>query len=245
MDENDQRNDPAGGGRGRHPGQEAGRSDSQPGSTPPAPKRTRGRPPNPAAQAEKREGAKTAFIERVAKVGFANTRIGDVAHDAHVSTEQWYCWFGHKEPAYLMLFEFCGGALLVHAQTVFEATDGPWETHMRAALEVVTAELEAQPLVARFLLEYQHVAGGPEALGRLLGRAQSVYLTAEVRRSAPLLPQAALESIAASLIVEPMKRYIEEDQLHRLRELVPTVLYTLTLNLLGPERAAPLRPKLT
>lgn len=242
MDDDKQRGDPVDRGPGRHRGQTREKSDGQFGSTLPARKRTRGRPPNPVLQAEKRECAKTAFMRRVASVGVASTHIGDVVREAHISTEQWYEWFVSKEAAYLMLFDTCGGKFLADAQRVFEATPGPWEARMRAALELVTAELEAHPVVARFLLEYQNITGGAQALARLLGRAQAVYLTDEVRRSAPPLPPAALDSVAGTLIVEPMRRYIADGQLHRLRELVPTVLYCLTLHLLGPERAAPLRP---
>ncbi|HVX20314.1 MAG TPA: hypothetical protein VHB02_03095 [Acidimicrobiales bacterium] len=190
----------------------------------------------------KRELLIATFIERVATVGFRRTRVDDVCRQAGVSIREWYEWFGKKDPTYLLVFGTLGGALLRKARTAFEEEGGPWERRVRAGLEVVTAELAGKPVLTRFLMECPHVDGGDAALARLLGRAHRVYLTDEIRGRAPAVPPAALESIATSLVVQPMMRYVEEGQLHRLPELVPWIVYYLTLDLLGPERAAPLLP---
>ena len=69
-----------------------------------------------------------------------------------------------------------------------------------------------------------------------------MYLTDEIRHHSPDAPAAAYESIAAGVAVEPIRRYLEDGKVDRLAELVPWIVYYMTLHFFGPERAAGQRP---
>lgn len=201
-------------------------------------RRITGSPPNGNSRVHKRERALGTFIEHVARTGYRQTRVEDVCRCAGVSTRDFYTLFGSKERCYFVVFYAFGHQLIARSEHAYEAVDGPWEARIRAALEVATEWLVAHPRMVRFLVEYRSVEHGNEALLRLVARAQGIYLTDEVRKSAPPLPGEALESIVSGLVVQPMLRYVQEGKLHRLPELVPWIVYYMTLNLLGPDRAA-------
>ena len=190
----------------------------------------------------KQRSARDSFIERVARTGFRNTRIEDVCRDAGVSHREFYRWFGNKDQCYLSIFDAFGRSLIDVGQRTFEGTTGSWEEKLRAGLLVVVGELAGNPDRARFLLECHAVGGGEGAMWRLVDRAALVYLTDEVRSQAPRAPMAASESIAAGVVVEPIRRYLEEGKVDRLPDLVPWIVYYMTLYLFGPARAASQRP---
>jgi len=190
----------------------------------------------------KQRSARESFIERVARTGFRNTRIEDVCRDAGVSHREFYRWFGNKDQCYLSIFDAFGRSLIDVGQRTFEETTGSWEEKLRAGLLAVVSELAGDPDRARFLLECHAVGGGEGAMWRLVDRAALVYLTDEVRSQAPRAPMAASESIAAGVVVEPIRRYLEEGKVDRLPDLVPWIVYYMTLYLFGPARAASQRP---
>jgi AcrR family transcriptional regulator len=210
-----------------------GETDDRP---PKASRSTRG------ARDAKRQSARQSFIERVARDGFRSTRIEDVCRDVGVSHREFYRWFGNKDQCYLSIFDAFGRAVVDVGQRSFDETTGPWEAKLRAGLLVAVRELVADPHRVPFLLECQAVEGGERAMWQLVGNAERVYLTDEVRHRSPPAPAAAYESIAAGVVVEPIRRYLEEGKVDRLADLVPWIVYYMTLYLFGPERAAGQRP---
>jgi AcrR family transcriptional regulator len=206
------------------------------------------RPPNGDVRPARRDrdakqrSARDSFIGRVAAAGFRNTRIEDVCRDVGVSHREFYRWFGNKDQCYLSIFDMFGRSLIDVGERIFDGTAGPWEEKLRAGLLAVVGELARDPRQARFLLECHAVGGGEGAMWRLVASAERVYLTDEVRSQAPPAPAAASESIAAGVAVEPIRRYLEEGKVDELPDLVPWIVYYMTLYLFGPERAAGQRP---
>ena len=190
----------------------------------------------------KQRAARDSFIERVARDGFRNTRIEDVCRDVGVSHREFYRWFGNKDQCYLSIFDAFGRAVVDAGQQTFDETTGPWEAKLRAGLLAAVRELASDPHRPPFLLECQAVDGGERAMWQLVASAERVYLTDEVRHRSPPAPAAAYESIAAGVVVEPIRRYLEEGKVDRLPDLVPWIVYYMTLYLFGPVRASGQRP---
>jgi AcrR family transcriptional regulator len=198
--------------------------------------------PTRGARDAKRQSARASFIERVARDGFRSTRIEDVCRDVGVSHREFYRWFGNKDQCYLSIFDAFGRAVVDAGRRTFDESTGSWEAKLRAGILAAVAELTGDPHRVRFLLEYHAVDGGERAMWQLVASAEEVYLTDEVRRRSPEAPAAAYESIAAGVVVEPIRRYLEEGKVDRLPDLVPWIVYYMTLYLFGPERAAGQRP---
>lgn len=199
-------------------------------------------PPGRRDPEAKRLSARSSFIERVARTGFRNTRVEDVCRDVGVSHREFYRWFGNKNQCYLSIFDGFGRSLVEAGQRAFDETAGSWEAKMRAGLLATMSALADDPHRVRFLLECQAVSGGEGAMWRLVDRAERVYLTDEVRSGSPQAPAAVFESIAVGVVVEPIRRYLEEGKVDRLPDLVPWIVYYMTLYLFGPARAAGQRP---
>ena len=203
---------------------------------------SRARRPTRGARDAKQQAARASFIARVASDGFRNTRIEDVCRDVGVSHREFYRWFGNKDQCYLSIFDTFARAVVDAGQQAFDETAGPWEVKLRACLFAAVRELAADPHRVPFLLEWHAVDGGERAMWGLVDSAERVYLTDEVRHHSPEAPAAAYESIAAGVAVEPIRRYLEEGKVDRLADLVPWIVYYMTLHFFGPERAAGQRP---
>ncbi|MGH9093004.1 MAG: TetR/AcrR family transcriptional regulator [Acidimicrobiales bacterium] len=194
------------------------------------------------SRAAAREHLLVTFIECVARLGYRRTHVDDVCRRSGVSNRRFYEGFGSKHDCYLMVFDTFGKQVTERARGAAQAASGPWETRVRAALEAAIGELVTHPLLVQFLLEYRNVQEGNTAMLRLIADAKDIYLTEEVQQNLPPVPREAQESVVSNLVAQLTLCYVEAGKLHRLPDVVPWVLYHGTLHLLGPDRAAPLRP---
>jgi AcrR family transcriptional regulator len=190
----------------------------------------------------KRERALVAFVESVERTGYSGTHVKDICAEVGISCREFYVWFEKKEQCYLHVFSAFGQRLISRANQAFARTDGLWETRLRAALETLARDLSANPRMVRYLLEHKHVASGGDALTRLVNDAEQVYMTDEARCCVPPLLASMVEQIVANVLIVPIRGYIEAGKLESLPEVVPWIVYYMTLNLFGPERAALQKP---
>jgi AcrR family transcriptional regulator len=206
------------------------------------------RPPvqdtRPAGQAElaeqigNRERALSAFVTRVAASGYRETHVEDVCRDVGASTRDFYAWFGKKDRCYLTVFSAFGNHVITVAERAHGEASGPWETRTRAALEAAFEQLTSRPKMVRFLSQSPYVDGSREVLLSLVARSQRVYLTDEVREHVDGIPPEPLEVIVSSSVMYPIITYVREGRAQDIPELVPSMVYYLTLVFFGAERAA-------
>ena len=206
------------------------------------------RPPvqdtRPAGQAElaeqigNRERALSAFVNRVAASGYRETHVEDVCRDVGASTRDFYAWFGKKDRCYLTVFSAFGNHVITVAERAHGEASGPWETRTRAGLEAAFEQLTSRPKMVRFLSQSPYVDGSREVLLSLVARSQRVYLTDEVREHVDGIPPEPLEVIVSSSVMYPIITYVREGRAQDIGELVPSMVYYLTLVFFGAERAA-------
>jgi AcrR family transcriptional regulator len=203
-----------------------------------------GRPSRPGSQEElaeqigNRERALAAFVTRVAATGYRHTHVEDVCRDVGASTRDFYTWFGKKDRCYLTVFAAFGNHVITVAERAQREVSGPWEARIRAGLEAAAEELMGRPKMVRFLNQSHHVAGCREVFLSLVARSQHVYLTDEVRQHIGDIPQEPLEAVVSGTVVYPIITCIREGKVQDIPELIPSMVYYLTLVFFGPERAA-------
>lgn len=185
-----------------------------------------------------RERALSAFVNRVAANGYRRTHVEDVCRDVGASTRDFYAWFGKKDRCYLTVFAAFGNHVIVQAERAYREAPGAWETRIREALEAAFEQLTTRPKMVRFLSQYPQVEGGRAVLLGLIERSRQIYFSDEVRRQVDDIPQEPLEVIVSSSIVYPMIGYVREGKLQDIPELIPSIVYCLSLVFFGPERAA-------
>jgi AcrR family transcriptional regulator len=185
-----------------------------------------------------RERAMSAFVTRVATTGYRQTHVEDVCRDVGASTRDFYAWFGKKDRCYLTVFAAFGNYVITQAERAYNGVPGPWETRLRLALEAAFDELTARPKMVRFLGQSSQVDGSRAVLLSMIERSRPLYFPEEVRQQVDDVPREPLEIIASSSIVYPIVMYVREGKLQDISELIPSILYHLSLVFFGPERAA-------
>ncbi len=204
---------------------------------------TTGRPNRPAADGSSepignRERALSAFVNRVAADGYRETHVEDVCRDVGASTRDFYAWFGKKDRCYLTVFAAFGTHVITVGERAYRDAAGPWETRLRVGLEAAFGQLTSRPKMVRFLSQSPHVDGSREALLSLMARSQHVYLTDEIRGHVDDIPPEPLEVILSSSVMYPIITYMREGKAQDIGELIPSMVYYLTLVFFGAERAA-------
>jgi AcrR family transcriptional regulator len=191
-----------------------------------------------AEQIGNRERALSAFVTRVAASGYRETHVEDVCRDVGASTRDFYAWFGKKDRCYLTVFAAFGNHVITVAERAHGDAPGPWETRTRAALEAAFEQLTSRPKMVRFLGQSPYVDGSRDALLSLIARSRHVYLTDEIRGHVDDIPPEPLEVIVSSSVMYPIITYMREGKAQDIGELIPSMVYYLTLVFFGAERAA-------
>lgn len=176
-------------------------------------------------------------MEVVGQLGYEQAKVADICLLAGVSTRHFYDLFGDKASCFRAAVETRGFGLLAKVGSAFDGVGGPWEVRLRAALEVLLAELARDPATAR-CLSVELMSGQPvlaPSLQALVDEGRRVFSPPE---PLPDLPAWALEAVLLGAVVRPIARYVEEDRTAELPTLVPVLGYFVTLFLLGQEPAA-------
>ncbi len=180
-----------------------------------------------------------ALIDVVAERGYRETRVADVTDRAGVSVRTFYQYFNDKEDCFLVTYDLLYDKLLKITATAFDAPgETSWPERMRAALEALLRKLADDPAETRFVI-VEVLAAGPKALARR---------EAALRRFAQFLDAGRLESTAqpppatSMALAAGVNELLYSELLHgaavRLPQLLPDLMYLITVPYLGPERAA-------
>ena len=169
----------------------------------------------------------------MAASGYRETHVEDVCRDVGASTRDFYAWFGKKDRCYLTVFAAFGNHVITVAERAHGDTSGPWETRTRAALEAAFEQLTSRPKMVRFLSQSPYVDGSRDALLSLIARSRHVYLTDEIRGHVDDIPPEPLEVIVSSSVMYPIITYMREGKAQDIGELIPSMVYYLTLVFFG------------
>ncbi len=153
-----------------------------------------------------------AVVEVVGEHGLEAATVGRVCEQAGVSRRTFYELFGDREDCLLAGFDAELERLAERARVPYQAR-GRWRERLRAALEALLEELDAQPTVGRFCV-VETARAGPRTLERRRRALDSLALAvdaghAEARAGGeppPLTAQAVVAgalSVVHSRLLEP------------------------------------------
>ena len=123
---------------------------------------------------EKRAEILTAATRIFARRGYAATRIEDVALEAGVAKGTIYIYFGSRGEILLAAFESFEQQLMAGVRSALE-TNEPALQRLRAVVRTVLESMEAEPELARIVLDFW-AAGAFEGEARIdFGRVYAEY----------------------------------------------------------------------
>lgn len=184
--------------------------------------------PSPAqATSDHRRRLLDAMSHTVARKGYADTTIADLAAEARVSRRTFYEHFADKADCLVALYE----AASEQALGVLRAAIDPrrdWHAQVEAALGAYLATLACNPKLLRTLfIEILGLGAAGLAARRRANRQIAQFIVgvvdgpgAKPPRAQPLGEPLALGIVGA--INELVLQSIEEDRVERLAELTPT-----------------------
>jgi AcrR family transcriptional regulator len=189
--------------------------------------------------ASQRSRILNAMVQTAGQEGYGDTRIAEVIARAGVSRKAFYEHFEDKEECFVAAYEHALTPLLNLTLQAFESQDG-WANRLRAGLAALLNALAQDPPVARVCF-VEVMAAGPKAVVR---RNQAMRTLTEVFASttgaeddqARKLPPVALLSLLGGL-AEILYQEISNGAAANLPELLPDLMYTAVLPILGPEAA--------
>jgi AcrR family transcriptional regulator len=188
--------------------------------------------------ASQRNRILNAMVQTAGQEGYGTARIAEVIAHAGVSRKAFYEHFEDKEDCFVAAYEHALNPLLNLTLQAFESQDG-WANRLRAALAALLNALAQDPPVARVCF-VEVMAAGPKAVAR---RNQAMRSLAEVCAStgsqddeARELPPVALLGLVGGL-AEILYQEIFAGATAELPDLIPDLMYTAVLPILGPAAA--------
>lgn len=180
-----------------------------------------------------------AFVNEVGEAGLDGAHVAHICAAAGVSTKEFYAVFHSKDECFLAAFEMGADIICEAAHDAYEATEGPWEDKVRAAITAMLSALEGNPAYARLSVVEVYQAGpaGLDKLTEVIGRFRKILGGGDPKPPEGL-PGDAFESTLVGIGFHPLGDYVVAGKADRLTELVPVLTYSLALPVVGPERAA-------
>jgi AcrR family transcriptional regulator len=178
------------------------------------------------------------IISAVAKKGYHETTITDIAAAAGISRRTFYGYFDSKEDCFFAAYDEIGGYLRQASATAVEP-DSPWEGQARAKLGSMLETFAANPDLARFYL-----LAPPQAGETLAVRYRQALSDALADFKAELPPPPATQPVSAAAeqalvggIAALIARKVEAGEGAALPELLPDLVELALAPYLGRERA--------
>lgn len=185
-----------------------------------------------------RERILNSMARACASKGYAATTIADIVEPAGVSRATFYELFNDKEDCLLAAMEVSLADAMGRIVTVY-SPDKPWATMVREAASAFLELLASRPSFARMALieaptaggrAFEMYASGKRVLQALLDRGRDDPLEEEaIPSSAGRGALAAAESLIVGQILAGNTK--------RLPELLPDVVYIVTIPYLGQDEA--------
>jgi AcrR family transcriptional regulator len=185
-----------------------------------------------------RERILVALADACATKGYGATTIADICEPAGVSRATFYQLFKDKEDCFYAAMEVCLAEAMGRMVAIY-SPDRPWATAVREDAAALLDLLATRPAFARMAVieapasgerAFQLYAGGKRVLQALLDRAREDPVEEEAIPSSA--GRAALAGAEALIVGQ-----ILAGNTSRLRELLPDVVYIVTVPYLGKDEA--------
>ena len=174
----------------------------------------------------------------VSRHGYAATRVEDVIALAGVSRRTFYDHYANKEQAFLAAYDLIVAQLRTGVSRAY-ATRGTWPARVRRGLAAMLNLMASEPELARVCI-VEAVAAGPQALERRM-QAMSVFrqfLTPPANRRSPVIVSPLTGETVVGGVYEVIYSRVVTGCTAELPDLLPSLLYSVLLPLVGPEVAA-------
>ena len=168
--------------------------------------------------------------------GYHDTSIADVIEHAGVTRKAFYKRFEDKEQCFIAAYERELARLLTLTLEAFETQD-EWADRVRAALSAFLHALAREPTVAR-LCFIEVMAAGPRSIAarnEAMRGFTIVFDTGRLEDDRPRPPALALNMVGG--MSEIVHREIAAGRAEDLPDVLPDLMYTAVLPILGPEAA--------
>lgn len=183
-----------------------------------------------------RDRLAAGMIATVAKHGYHETTISEIAAAAGVSRRTFYSYFDSKEACFFDCFALLEEHLVEVMDEAAKAERG-WPAKVRAQLAAILEELSANPDLVRFALIAPPAAGGPflERYRAFLERL--VAVVADERPSKSRKPNEGAELAMAGGLAALLVAKVNAGEGERLPELLPELVELVLAPYLGHARA--------
>jgi AcrR family transcriptional regulator len=233
---------------GRTEGEQPGRPASGEGATPAGPRRKlpprrpdqlpRGR--HGLSDAEVEASQRTRILDAMKALagenGYHEASIADVIKRAGVTRKAFYRLFEDKEHCFIQAYERDLARLLTLTLEAFETQDA-WVDRVRAALSALLHALARDPAAAR-LCFIEVMTAGPRAIAarnEAMRGFTIVFDTGRLEDDRARPPALALNMVGG--MSEIVHREIAAGRAENLPDVLPDLMYTAVLPMLGPETA--------
>lgn len=183
-----------------------------------------------------RERILGAVVELAGTQGYHATSVTDVISRAGVTRKAFYKLFKDKEGCFIAAYERELARLLTLTLEAFETQD-EWADRVRAALSALLHALAREPTVAR-LCFIEVMAAGPAAIAarnEAMRGFTIIFDTGRLEDDRDRPPALALNMVGG--MSEIVHREIAAGKAEELAEVLPDLMYTAVLPILGPEAA--------
>jgi AcrR family transcriptional regulator len=187
------------------------------------------RPPSPPEPVDHRARLIDALAATLDQQAYADTTIADVVARAHVSKRTFYEQFASKDDCLVALCETLSQRTLALIAEGFDP-NADWVEQLGHVTRAYLASLQAQPVLIRTLfIELLGIGPAGLATRRQIQQRFADFLQVQVELSRmkepgkrPLSPEMAMAVVGG--INELILHAIEQDQVHQLSDLAPTVI---------------------
>jgi AcrR family transcriptional regulator len=177
-----------------------------------------------------------AMVELAGDEGYHATTIADVIKRAGVTRKAFYKRFEDKEQCFIAAYERELARLLTLTLEAFETQD-EWADRVRAALSALLHALAREPTAAR-LCFIEVLTAGPRAIAarnEAMRGFTIVFDTGRLEDDRARPPALALNMVGG--MSEIVHREIAAGKAEELPAVLPDLMYTAVLPILGPEAA--------
>jgi AcrR family transcriptional regulator len=176
------------------------------------------------------------MVELAGDEGYHATTIADVIKRAGVTRKAFYKRFEDKEQCFIAAYERELARLLTLTLEAFETQD-EWADRVRAALSALLHALAREPTAAR-LCFIEVLTAGPRAIAarnEAMRGFTIVFDTGRLEDDRARPPALALNMVGG--MSEIVHREIAAGKAEELPAVLPDLMYTAVLPILGPEAA--------
>jgi len=178
----------------------------------------------------------TAMAELAGTKGYHDTSITDVIKRAGITRKAFYKRFDDKESCFIAAYHRELARLLTLTLEAFETQD-EWADRVRAALSALLHALAREPTAAR-LCFIEVMAAGPSAIAarnEAMRGFTIIFDTGRLQDDRDRPPALALNMVGG--MSEIVHREIAAGKAEELPGVLPDLMYTAVLPILGPEAA--------